>query len=124
MSSFRRPLIVTRKPLGFYDVDGFYKVLDDDITFEITASVQQISGSELASLPENRRELHTLKIYTDADLISIEQGVNNNPDLIAIDGALYEVYKKFSWKNDVINHYKYFLSKRTTNDAFPPKYEP
>jgi hypothetical protein len=120
MSSFRRTLTVSRRATGDYNAGGFYEVSDAPSTFTIEASVQPMSGQEMKLLPENRREEEWTKIYTDTELYSAEKGSTGNADIVTIAGNSYEVFKIFPWLNGVINHYKVFLSKRTTNDAVPP----
>jgi len=122
MSSFRKhTLTVKRRASGDYDAAGFFKVSGPDTEFTITASVQPMTGSEMLLLPENRRELETKKIFTSTELYGIEKGKGVNADIIIIDGNEFEVVRVYPWKNNVINHYKIFVAKRTTNDSVPPE---
>tara|TARA_R110000782_G_scaffold204639_1_gene293095 strand:- start:619 stop:984 length:366 start_codon:yes stop_codon:yes gene_type:complete len=118
MSGFRQYILtVRRRAEGDYNDAGFFTVTDPDIELTITASVQQVSGSEMLLLPENRRERETLKIFTNTQLYGAEKGKVTNADLVILNGNTYEVVKVFNWNNDVISHYKVYISKRTTNDA-------
>lgn len=122
MSSFRKhTLTVKRRALGDYDSAGFFKVSGQDTEFTISASVQPMTGSEMLLLPENRRELETKKIFTSTKLYGIEKGNGVNADIVIIDGDEFEVVRVYAWKNNVINHYKIFVAKRTTNDSVPPE---
>ena len=122
MSSFRQhTLTVKRRASGDYDALGFFKVSGSDTEFTITASVQPMTGSEILLLPENRRELETKKIYTSTELYGIEKGNGVNADIVIIDGDEFEVVRIYPYKNNVINHYKIFVAKRTTNDSVPPE---
>jgi hypothetical protein len=122
MSSFRQhTLTVKRRASGDYDASGFFKVSGSDTEFTITASVQPMTGSEMLLLPENRRELETKKIYTSTELYGIEKGNGVNADIVIIDGDEFEVVRIYPYKNNVINHYKIFVAKRTTNDSVPPQ---
>jgi len=122
MSGFRKhTLTVKRRALGDYDSAGFFKVTGSDTEFTITASVQLMTGSEMLLLPEGKRELETKKIYTSTELYGIEKGNGVNADIVDIDGDEFEVARVYSWKNNVINHYKIFVAKRTTNDSVPPQ---
>ena len=122
MSSFRKhTLTVKRRSSGDYDAAGFFKVSGPDTEFTITASIQPITGSEILLLPENRRELETKKIFTSTELYGIEKGNGVNADIVIIDGDEFEVVRVYPWKNNVINHYKIFVAKRTTNDSIPPE---
>lgn len=121
MSSFRTYILtVKRKAEGYYDTDGFYKLSGSDSQFTITASVQPITGAEMKLLPENRREEEMLKIYTDSSLRTTEQLNEFNSDIVVINNIDYEVVKSFTWQNNVINHNKYILARRVTNDNIPP----
>jgi hypothetical protein len=120
MSSFRRTLTVTRRAAGSYDQStdvGFFTTEGEDVTLSIKASVQNINGSDMKLLPENRREEEILKLYTSTELAGAIKGSGANADIVAIDGSNYEVIKTLPWKNGVINHYKVFVAKLTTNDA-------
>jgi hypothetical protein len=112
-------LMVKRRSQGSYDQEndiGFFKSEGEEESFEILASVQPLLGSEIRLLPENRREEELLKIYTDSELFSSEKGSARSCDIVVINNKDYEVVKIFSWKNNIINHNKYILSKRTTNN--------
>lgn len=122
MSSFRKhTLTVKRRASGDYDSSGFFKVSGPNTEFTISASVQPMTGSEMLLLPENRRELETKKIFTSTELYGIEKGNGVNADIVIIDGDEFEVVRVYPWKNNVIDHYKIFVAKRTTNDSFPPE---
>jgi len=122
MSGFRKyTLTVKRKAPGDYDSSGFFKVSGPDTDFTITASVQPVTGSEMLLLPENRRQSEIKKLYTSTELYGIEKGSGVNADIVIIDTQEFEVVRVYPWKNNIINHYKIFVSKRTTNDSFPPE---
>ncbi len=122
MSSFRKhTLTVKRRSSGDYDSAGFFKVSGPDTEFTITASVQPMTGSEMLLLPENRRELETKKIFTSTELYGIEKGNGVNADIVIIDGDEFEVVRVYPWKNNVINHYKIYVTKKTTKDSVPPE---
>jgi hypothetical protein len=126
MSSFRRPFTVRRRAIGSYDQAtdiGFFKTEAEDETFVIKASKQPTSGSDMKLLPENRREEEIFKLYTDTELFGAEKGSGGNADIVEISGKDYEVIKVFPWDNGVINHYKVFVAKRTTNDPEPEQEE-
>lgn len=120
MSGFRKySLTVKRRATGDYNSAGFFKVSGPDTEFTITASIQPLTGSEMLLLPENRRELETKKLYTSFELYGIEKGNGINADIVIIGGDEFEVIRTYSWQNSVINHYKVFVAKRTTNDSVP-----
>lgn len=120
MSSFRKSLAVRRRAAGDYsEVTGLFEISDVDSTFIIEASIQPTSGSDMKLLPENRREEEILKLYTDTELFGAIKGSPGNADIVEINGQDYEVVKTFPWQNNVINNYKIFVAKRTTNDNYP-----
>lgn len=120
MSSFRRSFTVRRAATGAYNDAGFFEVSAEPTEITIEASLQPVSGSDIALLPENRREEELLKIYTDTLLIGATKGSDDNCDIVEVNGIDYEVVKVFPWQNSVISHYKVMLAKRTTNDSLPP----
>lgn len=80
-------------------------------TFTISASIHNVTGKELIALPEGRREAEAKKIFTSTSLNTVDSA---RADQVAIDGASFEVVKKFDHtKNGVLPHYKYILSKVT-----------
>jgi hypothetical protein len=107
MSSFRKPVTVVSRGTGTY-VDGLY-VESVGATTTIQASVQPTSNAEVLSLPEGRREKKSFCLYTETELVSLQQ--SQNPDRVTLFGEEYEVIKKDPWRNDVINHYKYIVVK-------------
>lgn len=122
MSSFRRPFTVRRRAQGSYDQTtdvGFFKTSGSDTTFIIKASLQPVKGSEMALLPEDRRENALQKMYTETELLTAEKGSGGNADIVQINGDDWEVVQVLPWLNGVINNYKVFVAKRTTNDLEP-----
>lgn len=114
-------MTVRRRAVGDYsEVTGLFETSDVDSTFTITASIQPTNGSDIKLLPENRREEEILKLYTDSELFGAIKGSAGNADIVEINGKDYEVVKTFPWQNNVINNYKIFVAKRTTNDNYPP----
>ena len=123
MSSFRKKITVRRIGEGSYNNAGFFVKNSADSQFDIYASVQPATGSEMKLLPENRREEESYKIFTDTKLFSAEKGSVKNADIVILQGIPFEVVKVLPWQNSVIPHYKIFISKRTTNDAEPQEIE-
>lgn len=119
MSIFRRPLTVRRRSNGSYNDAGFFVVSGPETILTIEASVQPLTGSDIRLLPEGRREEEMSRLYTDTPLLGSIKGSAGNCDIVEIDGADYEVIKTMPWGNNVINHYKVFVSKMTTNDVVP-----
>lgn len=78
------------------------------------ASVQPAIGQELMVLPEGLRTRATVKIYTDQELNTAENG--QAPDRIEWQGHMYEIAMKAPYQSDVINHFKYFATKLQVPD--------
>lgn len=113
MCNFRKDRLV-RRLTGQY-VDG--KWIDNAPSeFNIKASLQPVKGIELKLFPENRREVANYKIYTDTELFTAEKGSNQSPDRVVLDDEEYEVIRVEKWQNDLVNHYKIFISKIVSND--------
>lgn len=101
MFRFRKKYSVKRLNPGSY-INGFWQEGSETI-MTIQASIQPIRGEELQMLPEGRRSSHSVRVYTDTALETVD---NENPDRIVIDDAEYEILSVESWQSGVINHYK------------------
>ncbi len=77
--------------------------------FTIRASIQPIRPNEVETLPEGRRNSKAFRLYTNADLRDMQSDAN--PDQVELFGEWYEVTAKAPWQNNVISHYKYFVTK-------------
>lgn len=103
---FRKPITVKSKSGGAF-VNGFW-VTGSISTSTIQASVQPLSPIDLQTLPENRRDKATFRLYSNYSFNTVG---SNNPDIVVIDGVDYEVISLSVWKNNVINHYKAIVAK-------------
>lgn len=86
---------VTRRPRGGY-VNGVATV-GATSTFMIQASVQPASGKDLERLPEGRRSLSTMVIFTTTKLVTGGQSSPNDADLVLIEGAPWEIQHVEQW---------------------------
>ena len=77
-------------------------------TETIRASVQPASPNDLQSLPEGRRNSKAYRLYTDTRLRLV---TTSNPDKVVLFGEDYEVTTEEIWQNNIINHYKYIVTK-------------
>lgn len=83
----------------------------DESTISIAASVQPMSMEDMKDAPEGRRLSDTVKMYTDADLFTVEDsGENQQPDRLNWRGREYEVISKGVHQMSVIPHYKYICA--------------
>lgn len=107
---FRKPQTIKRVTAGSY-VDGVW-VPGTESTFTIQASVQPLKDIELANLPEGRRNSDTIKLYTNSDLLTVEdKGVNQQPDRIVWQGFDYEIIAKSIRAMDIISHRRYYATR-------------
>lgn len=102
MTILRSTFTIKRLTPGAY-VNGFW-VEGSSSTFNILATVQPVSGLEMQSLPEGRRESQAVKIYTSTQLRTIED--SKNPDILLAFGYEFEIATVEPWQSNLINHYK------------------
>jgi hypothetical protein len=107
MSSFRKSVTITKRSTGTL-VDGIYADAASTVSV-IQASVQPASDSDVQTLPEGRRERKAFRLYTDTELLSLQE--SENPDRATLYGEEYEVVTKNPWQNAVIPHFKYIVVK-------------
>lgn len=78
----------------------------------ITASIQPVTGEELLSLPEARREKEVYKMYTSTPIQTVGTA---NPDQVSFFGKVFEVYEVKPWQNNSIftkiNNFCYFIMR-------------
>lgn len=84
---------------------------DATSTINISASVQPLSGSEISTLPENRRETSSYKIYTETELKTASGSENLKPDRLTLYGKLFEIIQVKGWQNGLIPHYECIASE-------------
>ena len=78
-------------------------------SFTFLASIQPAGKNDMESLPEGRSNSKAYRLYTDTKLVAL--AVGQSPDLVSLFSETYEVVSEFPWRNNVINHYKYIVSK-------------
>lgn len=67
-------------------------------TFNIEASsLQPISGKTLQALPEGYRSKAQYSFWTKTEIHGIQQGTDQLPDQILIDGLWYSIYALKDW---------------------------
>lgn len=85
-----------------YDNEGL-AVPQVEAQLTIMASVQPASGKVMQALPENRRDIETYSLFTNAPLAT--------GDIVEINSADYEIHAVESWQNNVINHNQYVAQR-------------
>lgn len=101
---------VTRRSATSYGSDGRLDAPTTS-TVSIVASVQPLTGDELARLPEGFQTNELLAVWTATELRT--QTATNSADFITINGATWEVQKVERW-NMLGNYYKAIVAR---NDA-------
>ena len=107
MSSFRRPVTITRQAAGAY-VAGVW-VPGAESTVTIRASVQPATAEDMQRLPEGRRQTGAVKLYTSAAL-KTEIG-NQKADRVTLPTGTYEVAQADQWQNGVLPHNVYLCAR-------------
>lgn len=105
---FNQSLTVTRVSGGSY-VGGVWQP-GGEVTPApvIHASVQPTNDSDLALLPEGRRQQETYTLYTSLDepLYVANDHTQTNSDKVEIYGKQFEILHAEKWANQIIPHHK------------------
>jgi hypothetical protein len=110
---FRQPVQV-QNYTGAYDAEGQWVKTPDGAPFEIMASIQPDPQLDIQSIPEGKRDSELYMIITDTELKTAR--LNDSPPIISYDGDEYEIIKKETWQNNVINHYAYVAALRMASE--------
>ena len=112
-SSFRRPIKIWRyaeKPV--LGDDGRYTIADPT-EMSIQASVQPLKATEMDALPEGRRGCRAVKVYSDTELLMVDQQSGQQPDQFEWLGRRYEVVGSDAFQSGAINHYRAYAVEVT-----------
>jgi hypothetical protein len=120
MSSFRKPIQVTRTEPGHYDSDTGIWVEGESVVFTTPMSIQPLAVDEMDALPEGRRNSRSVKIYSSSELFPAKQAMSEsdtgrNPDIIYWLGSNYEVVGCNPYQMGVISHYKSYAVEVKAN---------
>lgn len=77
-------------------------------TISILASVQPATGLVVSRLPEGKRNREAMTLFTVTELKTAQDG--NEPDLIVVDGGIFEVESVERWAN-AGNFYEVVLTR-------------
>lgn len=87
-------------------VDGFY-VAGETETVSTNASVQPLKASEIQMLFGGRRNVESIKIYTELKMFVSDEKNNKKASQVLYDGKNYEVHMVENWAIGTdIKHYK------------------
>jgi hypothetical protein len=89
-------------------VNGVWEFSETDGTF--SGSVQPLTGKELQFLPEGRRDIGLMKVYSNTPLSVSVEGSNTPGDIVIWAGRKWEIIRELVFANDIINHYKYIAA--------------
>lgn len=102
------PRIISYKHRTAELVNGVWEFSETDGTF--TGSVQPLTGKELQFLPEGRRDIGLMKVYSNTPLSVSVEGSNTPGDVVIWAGRKWEIIRELVFANDLINHYKYIAA--------------
>lgn len=88
-------------------------VPDNDVTstINITCSAQPLTGKEMETLPENRRNTSSYRVFTETELQTTNDATGLKPDRLTLFGKLCEIIEVQPWQNGLINHYSCVASE-------------
>lgn len=115
MSSFRKPITITRTEPGHYDETSGLWVEGEESTPTVAMSIQPLSVDEMDALPEGRRTSRSVKIYSSVELLPADQSTGQNADQFTWLGRTYEIVGCNPYQMGVIPHYKSYAVEVTAN---------
>ena len=95
-------------------VNGRWKTSEADGSF--VGSVQPVNGKDLQFLPEGRRDIGMVKVYSNTALAVSAEGSNTPGDIVLWAGKKWEVIRELVYANDIINHFKYIAALFNEDD--------
>lgn len=104
---------------GHYAVDGVTWVQPDQTTaeFEIHGNLQPITGEDMKLLPDGFKRTSVRKLYTKAQLKTIDEDNNTSADFITLEDGKYQVQVSEPWAGRRLKHYKVLLVKQEKSNA-------
>lgn len=108
MSSFRKPLTIYRYAGKAVLQDNGKFVLPEQSVLVVDASVQPLKATEMEALPEGRRGSHAVKVYSDTELLMVDQGTGAQADQFDWLGKRYEIVAADAYQCGVINHWRMY----------------
>lgn len=93
-------------------VDGIY-VPAATANIPVICSIQPLRGNETQQLPEGRRSIEHMKLYTATKLRAADEKAKTPADIISYDGKTWEVMEVQNWyQTSGLQHYKCVIMKR------------
>ena len=110
-----RMLLNIRRPIIGSRVNGRWIPSGFTTPIEFKASVQPTKPAEREPLPEGNREAgESYKLYSNNQPVLYTVKTNERPDIVEIYGEDFEIFSSEHWKNGIINHSKYIVTKVKT----------
>jgi len=88
--------------------------------FDIEAAVIPISGKELVLLPEGERTKEMIVIYSDVELLTVNEKDFKKADRLSWRGKDYEIHKVEDWTKTDLPHYRIIAMKLEENEGIRP----
>lgn len=107
--SFRKPYILTREIPGYYLEGEWVPGIASSVP--IRASIQPVTGEDQITVPEGRRLVDFIKVYTSTKVFTAAEATGQTSDKIVWQGDIYEAVQVDVRQMDVIPHYKAIFSR-------------
>lgn len=84
----------------------------------MASSIQPLNGKTLNALPEGYRAKAQYQFWTKTAILGIDQGTEQLPDQIEIDGYWYSIYNLRDWKRtSFLAHYHCVAIRDDANNS-------
>ncbi|MCK5603481.1 hypothetical protein KAR91_16470 [Candidatus Pacearchaeota archaeon] len=98
-------ITVTRQNAGSF-VSGTWVQGVSLGAFEMTCSIQPLSGKDLMNLPEAQRTKRTKKVFSECELKTADLATQKPADRFTFGGITYEVHNVLDYTDNNITHYE------------------
>lgn len=96
-------------------IDGATELVENVL---VSAQPHTMKPHEVLQLPEGRRDVEAIKIYTDLRMFPSSEENKKIASVVLYDNNSYEVHKVFNWSIGTdIKHYKVIALKIEGSDA-------
>lgn len=104
IDSLAKPLTVKRHTAGAYVNGRWDEAAPEEIAMK--GAVQPAKPNELMNLPEGQRTRASIKIYSDAELLTVDESAARKADVITYNGRDYEVKETGLYEGFGLKAYK------------------
>lgn len=106
---FRKNYTVKRRAAGTRNQGRWVEGAESDIV--VVASAMPLRGAELQTLPEGKRAMQAIKIYSNTELQTVDEENGVSADVLIYRSERYEVTTSEPWQSDVVTHFKHLAVK-------------